>query len=516
MEGKNTISACLLCLLLVLGLIPIADGACLQGTCPSNMYDAAPDGTCCWARFNLNLSNIWPLDAPMLKGPPSIVDINPDNGNLLIRGALPLVIRDGPGNSCKNSPCMNHSDWHFAYDELNTILISRSMTSQYRPEYFTDAQDERLKQDLRTFNLSDYELIVISFIDDKDADRSSLEAEIREFGGNFSNCSGNLSPGTIRGEQGYLIWSPVGFCDSGELTQDCQEKLYNGTTINGMTEYCSYYQLIDQISLLMQEPSQKKRLIYYHCVLGKDRTGGVTLGYLLSKYPDMTYCDALTYTRYMGKTSGPTNYDDPNKGSLNLASAYCNATRGNCTTTCNKPKPPGQALPGEPDGKGSLYIISYPANATILIDSTDYGTTSGFVNDVPAGVRNLTLTKPGYQAYTTVINIPEGGVKVVSPITLTIEKGENPGGNGTLYIVSYPANATILINGTGYGYTSGLVRNVPKGMQNLTLTKAGYQTYTLAVSVPERGIKVIPPITLSPDPMEGFPTPPGTSHSYPG
>lgn len=420
MKVHNMPLACLLFLLVgIMGMTPAVHAACLSGSCPSGMNDAAPDGTCCWARFNLNLSNIWPPDAPMLKGPPSIVDINPDNGNLLVRGALPLVIRDGSGNSCKNSPCMNYTDWHFAYDELNTILTSRSMTIPYKPDYFNDSQNERLRRELSTFNLSDYELIVISLIDDKNADGPSLEAEIREFGGNFSNCSAGLIPGTIRGVQGYLIWSPVGFCDKGEKTQDCQDKLHNGTLVGGMTEYCSYFQLIDQISSLMQGTSGKKRLIYYHCVLGKDRTGGITLGYLLKNYPDLSYCDALTYTRYMGKTSGPTNYDDPNKGSLNLASAYCNATRGNCTTMCNKPTLPGEALPEEPDGKGTLYIVSYPSDATLLINGTDYGIANGLIHDIPTGFRNLTLTKPGYLPKSIMVTVPDNGIKVLPSIILS-------------------------------------------------------------------------------------------------
>jgi len=145
---------------------------------------------------------------------------------------------------------------------------------------------------------------------------------------------------------------------------------------------------------------------------------------------------------------------------------------------------------------GSLYVTSYPAGATILINGTDRGTTNKFVYNVPAGVRNLTLTRTGYQPYTMLVTVPAGGTKVLAPITLT--KGEGPvNGTGTLYIASYPTNATILINGTDRGRTNQFVYNVPAGVRNLTLTRTGYQPYTMLVTVPRGGTKVLAPITLS-------------------
>jgi hypothetical protein len=110
---------------------------------------------------------------------------------------------------------------------------------------------------------------------------------------------------------------------------------------------------------------------------------------------------------------------------------------------------------------------------------------------------NLTLVKDGYQPYTTIVRIPANDVKVLPPITLT-KGGPSPAGTGTLYIASYPTNATILINGIDFGNSNTFVRNVPAGNQNLTLMKAGYQAYTTIVSVPRDGIKVLAPITLSP------------------
>jgi PKD repeat protein len=74
--------------------------------------------------------------------------------------------------------------------------------------------------------------------------------------------------------------------------------------------------------------------------------------------------------------------------------------------------------PVPPAGTGTLYVASHPTNATILINGTDFGRTDRFVTDVPAGNRNLTLTRDGYQPYTTVVTVQAGEVKVLPPVEL--------------------------------------------------------------------------------------------------
>ncbi|NYT20374.1 MAG: PEGA domain-containing protein [Methanomicrobiales archaeon] len=160
---------------------------------------------------------------------------------------------------------------------------------------------------------------------------------------------------------------------------------------------------------------------------------------------------------------------------------------------------------------GTLYVASKPSGATILINGTDYGTTDLFVKDVPAGVQNLTLVKEGYQPETVLVDVPAGSLKVLAPITLT-KSGDAgiPGGSGTLYVASKPSGATILINGTDYGTTDRFVKDVPAGVQNLTLVKEGYQPETVLVDVPAGGLKVLAPITLTKSGDAGIPGGTGT------
>jgi beta propeller repeat protein len=153
-----------------------------------------------------------------------------------------------------------------------------------------------------------------------------------------------------------------------------------------------------------------------------------------------------------------------------------------------------------PAGSGSLYVVSYPSNATILINGTDTGvTTNAIVHNVPAGNQNLTLIKGGYQSYSTVVNVPEGTIRVLPSITLAKGSGSATNGTGSLYVVSYPSNATILINGADIGIkTNTIVHNVPAGNQNLTLIRDGYQPYSTVVTVPAGGMKVLSSMPLAP------------------
>ena len=146
--------------------------------------------------------------------------------------------------------------------------------------------------------------------------------------------------------------------------------------------------------------------------------------------------------------------------------------------------------------QGTLYVASYPQGATIYLDGVARGLTDKFVYNVPAGIRNLTLTKTGYQSRTMTIPVPAGDLKVLAPVILTKSGGVTPSG-ATLYVASYPTGASILIDDINRGTTDGFVYNVAAGARSLTLVKTGYEAKTLLVNVPAIGVKVLAPITLT-------------------
>jgi hypothetical protein len=69
---------------------------------------------------------------------------------------------------------------------------------------------------------------------------------------------------------------------------------------------------------------------------------------------------------------------------------------------------------------GTLYVYSSPSNATILIDGVERGKTNTLVIDVMSGLRNLTLTKPGFKTKTIFVDVPAGDLKVLAPINLAV------------------------------------------------------------------------------------------------
>jgi hypothetical protein len=149
-----------------------------------------------------------------------------------------------------------------------------------------------------------------------------------------------------------------------------------------------------------------------------------------------------------------------------------------------------------PANNATLYVASYPTGAKILLDGLDVGMTDQFIYHAPAGLRNLTLEKGGYASKTLFVTVPAEGLKVLEPITLTQNGG--PPGSGTLYVASYPTNATIKIDGVVSGNTDQFVYGVPSGIRNLTLTKPGYQPKTVFVQVPAGALKVLAPINMDP------------------
>jgi hypothetical protein len=152
---------------------------------------------------------------------------------------------------------------------------------------------------------------------------------------------------------------------------------------------------------------------------------------------------------------------------------------------------------GPVSNTSSVYVSSSPTNATIYVDGVMKGLTNLLVTNITAGNHNLTLTKTGYQTYTTTIEVIAGQDKVLSPIILT--PGGGPVGNtGSVYVSSSPSNATISIDGVMKGTTNLLVPNITAGSHNLTLSKTGYQSKTQTIDVKAGVDTVLAPIILTP------------------
>ncbi len=131
----------------------------------------------------------------------------------------------------------------------------------------------------------------------------------------------------------------------------------------------------------------------------------------------------------------------------------------------------------------SLYILSNPSNAKVVLDGMYRGTTPITLNKLASGTHILELDSPGYYDWKSTVDVPAGGTKTVSG-TLNQMPVSNV---GWVYVSSSPGGASVTLDGTNYGQTpaSGSLKlnSIGVGDHTVTLTRSGYSVYTTRVSV---------------------------------
>jgi hypothetical protein len=326
-----------------------------------------------------------------------IVDFYQDEASsttsLVVRGNLPLKVQKD-GDKCIN-PC-------FAYTDLNDAIKGLPKRTDCYPDYFPDDKKVQLGSVLKDFDLSKYELLVISLIDNGIGEGPSLTRELNAFGlsssdvyapcqcsppidvyrdsGHFtqSPCTTNKShvplgqlarpDGTTRAAQfvwwPFVMWggcdrepplSPSDFCcdkygqcpkcpkdywrkNDDYTCDDCMpqfgstwadipckdpEQLYTQKGPEG-AEHPSYDfpGLIDFIHAKLAEPG-KKRVVYFHCIQGTDRTGAVHMGYLLKYYKYYPDQKPMTLSKALLSAHLPVGDKKPCTLALRVVAGYC-------------------------------------------------------------------------------------------------------------------------------------------------------------------------------------------------
>ena len=132
---------------------------------------------------------------------------------------------------------------------------------------------------------------------------------------------------------------------------------------------------------------------------------------------------------------------------------------------------------------GSLYVISDPTNAKVVLDGLYRGNTPLTINNVASTTHIVELDHPGYYDWKSTVDVPAGGTKTVSG-TLNPVPVSNV---GWAYVSSSPGGASVTLDGTNYGQTpaSGSLKlnNIATGEHTVTLTLSGYTPYTTKVNV---------------------------------
>ena len=135
------------------------------------------------------------------------------------------------------------------------------------------------------------------------------------------------------------------------------------------------------------------------------------------------------------------------------------------------------------DTAGSLYILSDPTNAKVVLDGLFRGTTPLTLNKLASGTHILELDHAGYYDWKSTVDVPAGGTKTVSsslnPMPVSTA--------GWVYVSSSPGGASVTLDGNNFGQTPGIgslkLNTIGAGDHTVTLTLAGFQPYTAKVTV---------------------------------
>jgi PKD repeat protein len=135
---------------------------------------------------------------------------------------------------------------------------------------------------------------------------------------------------------------------------------------------------------------------------------------------------------------------------------------------------------------GTLSVSSTPPDATVFIDNVVKGITPVTLTDTATGSHTLLLTRAGYDDYTRDF-ITEPSTPATIGVTLTksvTEPTTRPSLSfGSIAITSYPAGATVNLDGRQRGTAPLVIPDVLPGNHEVSLSLQGYDDWSQVVSV---------------------------------
>ncbi len=127
---------------------------------------------------------------------------------------------------------------------------------------------------------------------------------------------------------------------------------------------------------------------------------------------------------------------------------------------------------------GNIYIDSTPPGVTAVLDGGDeilY--TPGTFSSVLPGTHSVILAKPGYQTFSTNVEVKVGST---TNVIQTLERVVNP---GAVSVNSDPRGAFFYIDGISMGKTNQIVGNLAPGNHVVTISVAEYVMWQEMVTV---------------------------------
>jgi hypothetical protein len=138
----------------------------------------------------------------------------------------------------------------------------------------------------------------------------------------------------------------------------------------------------------------------------------------------------------------------------------------------------GTVSSGDVYTTGNIYVMSTPAGASAVLDGgVSQLLSPGTFISVPPGQHQVSVAKPGYQSYSTTVNVSVG---TTQNVLVTLDQVILPGG---ISASSDPKGAGLYVDDIYQGPTDLVVGNLEAGPHRVTVDEPGYQASTQTVTV---------------------------------
>jgi hypothetical protein len=127
---------------------------------------------------------------------------------------------------------------------------------------------------------------------------------------------------------------------------------------------------------------------------------------------------------------------------------------------------------------GNIYVNSNPSGASAVLDNGyDQVTTPGTFYTVSTGSHSVQVSAAGYQPYSTNIQVTSGSTSnVYATLTPNTQVG-------AISVSSVPKSGSVYVDGIFKGMTNIVVGDLSVGTHTVSISLAGYQTWTSNIAV---------------------------------
>jgi len=136
-------------------------------------------------------------------------------------------------------------------------------------------------------------------------------------------------------------------------------------------------------------------------------------------------------------------------------------------------QPPTQA-----PRNGSIALTSNPSGAAVYIDGSLRGTSPALFPEIFPGYHQVTLSKTGYDDWSTVVSIGSGQTAAINAVMM-----KSTGITGSLAVITDPPGAEIFIDGDFEGVSPVTIQGLLPGTHSVLVTLEEYTANSTSLSI---------------------------------